>query len=155
MRALSTYCETQKTMNIRNIYGILLYYKEKTRSALATHKSRYFSYARRGTSVYYLFTDKCLCSKIWRSACLVPRRLSLDENFEQRKAGRRKRASPRFLLLPVVHCVSSPVHPRFAPEEEAGEVLFVSLYKIISQNVVLLSFFTAINVNHSYVCFII
>ena len=75
--------------------------------------------------------------------------------FEQRKAGRRKRASPRFLLLPVVHCVSSPVHPRFAPEEEAGEVLFVSLYKIISQNVVLLSFFTAINVNHSYVCFII
>ena len=60
--------------------------------------------------------------------------------FEQRKAGRRKRASPRYLLLPVVHCVSSPVHPRFAPEEEAGEVLFVSLYKIISQNVVLLSF---------------
>ena len=56
MRALSTYCETQKTMNIRNIYGILLYYNEKTRSALATHKSRYFSYPRLGTSVYYLFT---------------------------------------------------------------------------------------------------
>ena len=87
--------------------------------------------------------------------CLPRTQTSLSLSLcAQRKAGRRKRASPRFLPLPVVHCVSSPVHSRFVPEE-AGEVLFVSLYKIISQNVVLLSFFTAIKVNHSYDSFII
>ena len=71
--------------------------------------------------------------------CLPRTQTSLSLSMKmcaQMKAGRRKRASPRFLPLPVVHCVSSPVHSRFAPEE-AGELLFVSLYKIIY------------NVNHS------
>ena len=60
---------------------------KKTRSALAAHKSRYFSYPRLRTIVYYLFTDKSLCSKVWRSACLVPRRLSL---FLSARKGRRE-----------------------------------------------------------------
>ena len=54
----------------------------------------------------------CLTTNI----CLVPRRLSFDENVGQRKAGRRqwvRRLSPAVCTLPMVPCGSSPV-TRFA-----------------------------------------
>ena len=65
-----------------------------------------------------------------RLSCLVPRRLSLDENFrikEGEKEKRARRRSASHFLFPIVLCASSSVtrvslafSKNAAPEEDAG-----------------------------------
>ena len=69
-------------------------------------------------------------SEVQLRSCLVPRRLSLDENVRQRKAGRRQRATLRLPSVPfpwslAVHHQSLVFRARLydekneAPEEKA------------------------------------
>ena len=65
------------------------------------------------------------------SDCLVPRRLSLEENVRAKQGGKKTtgETSPAVCTLPMVPCSSSPV-ARFylaknkAPEEEADTAMF-------------------------------
>jgi len=63
--------------------------------------------------------------RTWRCDCLVPRRLSLDENVRAKEG--RKETWPAICTLPMVPCSSSPVARLYlakneVPEAGAGDV---------------------------------